>query len=60
MQKFGITIQQAKKHFQEWANEDFYFSLFDELNSLCKAGISQPECFWRKGPFAVFGGLANT
>lgn len=57
MGEHGIGVQKAYKHFAEWEAEDYYFSLIDELKCLSHGGFPHPECFWRRGPMAIFGGL---
>jgi tRNA (cmo5U34)-methyltransferase len=57
MAKHGISESEARKHFSEWAREDTYQPLFDELTALAQAGFRRPEVYWRKGPFAVYGGV---
>ena len=51
----GIAPADAKRHFADWAEEDRYFPLHEELKALERAGFPQPECFWRRGPLAVYG-----
>ncbi len=53
----GMTHDEVQRHFAEWAEEDKYFSIFEELGALREAGFSQPECFWKHGPMAVYGGV---
>ncbi len=57
MGKHGVGVQEAFKHFAEWAAEDHYLPLVDELECLRQAGFLHPECFWRRGPITVFGGM---
>lgn len=56
MQRHGIDEAKARQHLADWAREEHYFSLNEELESLVRAGFTQPECFWRKGPLAIYGG----
>jgi tRNA (cmo5U34)-methyltransferase len=58
MGEHGISLQNANKYFTEWATEDYYLPLITELKCLSQAGFPHPECFWRRGPITVFGGLA--
>jgi len=51
----GIPEDQAWRHFEEWRQEDRYFSLDEELGALAAAGL-QPECIWRDGPGSVVAG----
>jgi spermidine synthase len=57
MNKHGITEAQARKHFSDWAKEDTYQQISDELLALREAGFSRPEVFWKAGPIAVYGGI---
>ena len=51
----GLTLEQAYQNLANWAAEDTYFSVFEELNAMAKAGFEQPECFWRRGPITILG-----
>jgi tRNA (cmo5U34)-methyltransferase len=53
----GIDAAEAREHFVNWAREDFYPPLFQELAMLAGAGFPEPECFWREAAAAVFGAL---
>jgi tRNA (cmo5U34)-methyltransferase len=55
MQQHGISAAEADGHFAQWALEDRYYPLATELESLAVAGFARPECFWRRGPLAVYG-----
>ena len=55
MQARGSSDADARRHFANWADEDFYGPLFTEFRLLAEAGFSEPECFWREGAAAVFG-----
>jgi tRNA (cmo5U34)-methyltransferase len=57
MNKHGITEAQAQKHFSDWAKEDTYQQISDEIGALIEAGFSRPEVFWKAGPIAVYGGI---
>ena len=59
MNDHGISKEDAHRHFADWAREDRYFSLHEELNALSKAGFQSPECFWRRGPIAIYGGMRH-
>ncbi len=48
----GISPPRAQQHFEEWAEEDRYFSLDEEMSALCAAGLAV-DCPWRKVPMAV-------
>ncbi len=51
----GIERARAFEHFAEWAEEDTYFPLEDELAAMQAAGLDA-ECVWRNGPMAVVAG----
>jgi tRNA (cmo5U34)-methyltransferase len=53
----GITEAEGRKHLADWAAEDTYQQMSDELRILTEAGFRRPEVFWREGPFAVYGGV---
>jgi tRNA (cmo5U34)-methyltransferase len=55
----GITRQEAEAHFAQWAEEDHYLSLPDELALIAEAGFARPDCFWRDGGLAVYGGFKD-
>ena len=57
MKSRGIANGEVQLHFANWAEEDRYFSLYEELLALASAGFQHPDCFWKFGPFAVIGGL---
>ena len=57
MANHGISESEGRNHFMEWAKEDTYQHLFDELTILAEAGFRRPEVYWREGPFAVCGGI---
>ena len=52
----GISENRAWEHFEEWAAEDFYFPLKEELSALEAAGLLA-ECLWRKTPSTVMMGV---
>jgi ubiquinone/menaquinone biosynthesis C-methylase UbiE len=54
----GIDDATARGHFADWAQEDRYFSLHEELGALARAGFAHPECFWRRAPQTIYGGRA--
>lgn len=58
MTRHGIDRRQAFRHFEEWAAEDTYFPLEDELAALRAAGFDA-ECLWRRGPVAVLIGRSS-
>ena len=60
MESTGIPPAEAKRHFAAWAKEDRYFSIAAELTMLADAGFPFPDCFWKQGPFALYGGYKVT
>lgn len=59
MKSQGMTHDEVQRHLAEWAEEDRYFSIFEEFSALREAGFSQPDCFWKHGPMAVYGGVKS-
>jgi hypothetical protein len=57
MARHGITEAEGRKHIEDWAKEDTYQQIFDELTILKQAGFPRPEVYWREGPHAVYGGI---
>jgi hypothetical protein len=57
MARHGITEAEALKHFSDWAKEDTYQQISDELTAIAHAGFRRPEVFWKEGPMAVYGGI---
>lgn len=51
----GIEEPRARKYFAQWAEEDTYFPLEEELDAARNAGFDA-ECVWRHGPVAVVVG----
>jgi tRNA (cmo5U34)-methyltransferase len=51
----GIDDAQARRHFADWAKDDYYPPLATEMRLLIEAGFTEPDCFWRNAPFLVFG-----
>jgi hypothetical protein len=51
----GIPEERAWRHFQEWAEEDTYLPLSDELAALEGVGF-EASCIWRRGPVSVVVG----
>ena len=51
----GISASEAEGHLGQWAEEDFYVSLPDELSLIADAGFPRPDVFWRDGLIAVYG-----
>jgi len=54
----GIERARAFEHFAEWADEDTYFSLEQELDALEQAGF-EATCGWRQGPSTLLVGRAS-
>ena len=48
----GIEESQAWKHFEDWAGEDRYFSLEEELDGIRAAGLAA-SCYWQREPSTV-------
>src|SRR5262245_16797928 len=59
MGQHGITAAEADAHFAQWAEEDHYVPLPDELGLLAEAGFRRPECFWRDAGLTVYGGFKD-
>ena len=55
MAAHGIDEQEARGHFAQWAEEDTYFPLEEELAAIGAAGFDA-ECVWSHGPMAVLVG----
>ena len=55
----GIPSERAYSHFAEWADEDTYFPLEDELAALTDAGFDA-ACLWRVVPVAVIKATKST
>ena len=47
MVRQGIARERAFQHFEEWAEEDTYFPLDEELAAVASAGFDA-ECVWRE------------
>jgi len=50
----GFTLEQGYRNLDDWAGEDTYFSVREELEAMVAAGFEQAECAWRRGPIAIF------
>jgi tRNA (cmo5U34)-methyltransferase len=50
----GDTREQAFARFEQWAQEDRYFGVDEELDLLREAGFGAAEVRWRLGPITVF------
>ena len=51
----GIEAQRAQQHFAEWADEDTYFPLDEELSALRDVGF-EATCLWQGAPFSLLVG----
>jgi hypothetical protein len=59
MEDNDIPREEAGAHLAQWAQEDFYVSLPDELGLIAAAGFPRPDCFWRDGLIAVYGAFKD-
>jgi tRNA (cmo5U34)-methyltransferase len=59
MARNGIPASEAAEHLGQWAEEDFYVPLPDELRLIADAGFPRPDIFWRDGLIAVYGGFKS-
>jgi len=59
MARNGISASEAAGHLGQWAEEDFYVPLPDELRLIADAGFPRPDVFWRDGLIAVYGGFKS-
>ena len=50
----GFTLEQGYRNLDDWAAEDTYFSVREELEAMAAAGFDQAECAWRRGTVAIF------
>ena len=57
MRGHGISEEESQRHFENWSDEDRYFSLAEEFDALASAGFAHPESFWKYGPMTVYGGV---
>jgi len=51
----GITEEEGYRNLEQWAEEDTYFPLEEELSAVADAGL-EPECVWSQGPISVVVG----
>ena len=51
----GIGERRAREHFAEWADEDTYFPLDEELSALREVGF-EADCVWQAPPFCLVVG----
>jgi len=59
MARHGISEEEADAHFAQWAEEDYYVGLVEELELIRAAGFLRPDCFWRDGGITVYGGFKD-
>jgi tRNA (cmo5U34)-methyltransferase len=59
MARNGISASEAAGHPAQWAEEDFYVPLPDELHLIADAGFPRPDVFWRDGLIAVYGAFKS-
>ena len=50
-----IEEADARRHFEDWSEEDTYMPLEDELAALAGVGF-EARCVWREGPMSVIVG----
>ena len=55
MGRNGISLAEAEGHLAQWAEEDVYVPLPEELALIADAGFPRPDVFWRNGMDAVYG-----
>lgn len=55
----GISAAEAQGHLAQWAEEDVYKTLPDELALIGEAGFPRPDVFWRDGLIAVYGAFRD-
>ena len=55
MAAHGIDEAQARRHFEEWAEEDTYFPREEEMEAMQAAGLDA-RCAWSEGPMTVLVG----
>lgn len=60
MAENGISASEAAGHLGQWAEEDFYVPLPDELRLISDAGFPRPDVFWRDGMIAVYGAFKSS
>ena len=51
----GFTLAQGYQNLDDWAAEDTYFSVREELGAMAQGGFAEAECLWRRGTVAVLG-----
>lgn len=55
MARNGFTLEQGYQNLEDWAEEDTYYSVREELLAMMEGGFEAPECFWRRGPTTILG-----
>ena len=55
MSNQGFTLEQGYRNLEDWAAEDTYFSVRDELRAMENAGFDRPDCFWRRSTVGILG-----
>src|SRR5262249_3366599 len=59
MGRSGMSRAEAQGHLAQWAEEDFYATLPEELALIREAGFERPDVFWRDGLIAVYGAFKD-
>jgi tRNA (cmo5U34)-methyltransferase len=54
----GDTEEQAYARFADWAKEDLYFSIDEEIAALKESGFACVEVLYRRGPIRVLAAMA--
>ena len=49
----GIDEERAFAHFKEWAEEDAYFPLEEELARDAGGRLRRSDCVWREGGMTI-------
>lgn len=55
MSRHGFTLEQGYRNLDDWAEEDTYYSVREELLAMSEAGFDAPDCLWRRGPTTILG-----
>lgn len=51
----GFTLAQGYQNLDDWAEEDTYYSVREELGAMQEGGFREAECLWRRGPITILG-----
>lgn len=51
----GFTLEQGYQNLADWAAEDTYYSVREELQAMAAGGFAEPDCWWRRGPITILG-----